>query len=79
QAITGPSQVDENWKAQQEMLKRRNNKGAMDKYKSNVNEKRAQADAKANKWKWQTEKSSFDPLVAWKKMKAEGKIDEVYE
>lgn len=34
---------------------------------------------KANKWKWQTEKSKYDPLVAWKKMKSEGKIDEIYD
>lgn len=33
----------------------------------------------ANKWKWQTEKSNLDPLYAWKKMKAEGKVDELYE
>lgn len=30
-------------------------------------------------WKWQNTYSGDDPLVEWKKMKAAGKLDKVYE
>lgn len=33
----------------------------------------------AKKWSWQNKRSGEDPLVAWKKMKADGTLDEVYE
>ena len=33
----------------------------------------------ANKWAWQNKRGSEDPLVAWKKMKEAGKIDDIYD
>ena len=70
--------LDEQWEAQQEILRlRRGPKEARDKYFDEVEERRRAATEKQNSdWAWQTKKyeKGEDPIDEWKKRRADGRI-----
>ncbi|CAM9451644.1 unnamed protein product [Choristocarpus tenellus] len=51
----------------------------MKKYNADVNSRRKKADEKVAQWSWQSANDGKDPIIAWRKMKAEGKIPDVYD
>lgn len=70
---------DAAFRDQQEILARRRNKGKMEEYNKRVEEGRRKANEKVDMWRWQRRNDGVDPLVDWKKMKAAGKLPELYE
>jgi hypothetical protein len=75
------SDLDDQWEAQQEILRaRRAPKSERDKYFKQVEERRAEASAKQNKmWSWQTKQyqKGEDPIDEWKKRRADGSISDL--
>ena len=72
------SALDEQWEAQQEILRnRRKPQAERDAYFEAVERRRTEATDKQNKmWAWQTKTygKGEDPLVEWKKRRADGTI-----
>jgi hypothetical protein len=75
------SDLDDQWKAQQEMLNlRRAPKKDRDKYFAKVEKTREEATKKQNDmWSWQTKnyKTGEDPIDEWKKRRASGQISDL--
>ena len=73
--------LDEQWEAQQEILRnRRAPQAERDQYFKKVEERRAAASEKQqNMWAWQTKtyKKGEDPLDEWKKRRADGSISDL--
>ena len=73
--------LDEQWEAQQEILRnRRKPQADRDAYFEKVAEKRAKASKKQNEmWGWQTKNyaKGEDPLNEWKKRRADGTISDL--
>jgi hypothetical protein len=72
---------DEQWEAQQEILRRRNQpKAERDKYFAQVENRRKEATIQQKqKWDWQTKQygKGEDPLDEWKKRRTEGSISDL--
>jgi hypothetical protein len=77
----GKDSLDEQWEAQQEILKnRRKPQAERIAYFNKVEERRQQATTKQNEmWAWQTKtyKKGEDPLTEWKKRRADGSISDL--
>lgn len=73
--------LDEQWKAQQEILAaRRKPKEERDAYFKSVEDRRMEASVKQKDlWSWQTKtyKKGEDPIDEWKKKRAEGSISDL--
>lgn len=73
--------LDEQWEAQQEILRaRRQPKVERDKYFAKVEQRRKQASEKQSQmWAWQTKKyeKGEDPITEWKKRREEGTISDL--
>jgi hypothetical protein len=77
----GKDSLDEQWEAQQEILKnRRKPQAERIAYFNKVEERRQQATTKQNEmWAWQTKtyKKGEDPLTEWKKRRTDGSISDL--
>jgi hypothetical protein len=75
------SDLDDQWEAQQEILRaRRAPQSERDKYFRQVEERRAAASTKQTKmWSWQTKQyqKGEDPIDEWKKRRADGSISDL--
>lgn len=73
--------LDEQWEAQQEILRnRRKPQSERDAYFKSVDKRREEASEKQNEmWAWQTKtyKKGEDPLDEWKKRRADGSISDL--
>lgn len=65
---------EEQWKIQQDMLKRRKDKGKMKEYFAKVEKAREYQSRKARASLWSRSKDSEDPLEKWKASKKRGEI-----
>uniref|UniRef100_A0A7S3NIK9 Uncharacterized protein n=1 Tax=Aureoumbra lagunensis TaxID=44058 RepID=A0A7S3NIK9_9STRA len=72
-ALKASNWKDEQLRAQREVLARRQSREGRKNYFDDVNKKRRQATEKVEMWSFQRD-SNQDPLIAWKKLRSEGKI-----
>jgi hypothetical protein len=78
---SGRDSLDEQWEAQQAILKaRRAPKAERDKYFKGIEERRREASRKQKEmWAWQTKsyKKGEDPIDEWRKRRASGQISDL--
>jgi hypothetical protein len=78
---SGKDKLDEQWEAQQAILReRRKPRAEREKYFAKIEEKRMQASKKQNElWSWQTKTygKGEDPLDEWKKRRTDGRISDL--
>eukprot|EP00525_Craspedostauros_australis_P011367 CAMPEP_0198135496 /NCGR_PEP_ID=MMETSP1442-20131203/60621_1 /TAXON_ID= /ORGANISM="Craspedostauros australis, Strain CCMP3328" /LENGTH=220 /DNA_ID=CAMNT_0043796669 /DNA_START=141 /DNA_END=803 /DNA_ORIENTATION=- len=78
---SGRDDLDEQWEAQQEILKRRNKpKAERDAYFAKIEDRREEASKKQNDmWAWQSKsyKKGEDPIDEWKKRRKSGQISDL--
>eukprot|EP00594_Rhizosolenia_setigera_P013113 CAMPEP_0178957672 /NCGR_PEP_ID=MMETSP0789-20121207/11073_1 /TAXON_ID=3005 /ORGANISM="Rhizosolenia setigera, Strain CCMP 1694" /LENGTH=228 /DNA_ID=CAMNT_0020640005 /DNA_START=35 /DNA_END=721 /DNA_ORIENTATION=+ len=78
---SGKDRLDEEWEAQQEILRLRNgSQQERDNYFAQVSKRRIEADKEQKKnWAWQTKQyaKGEDPINEWRKRRAEGTISDL--
>merc|ERR1719400_54148 len=77
---SGKDRLEEEWKAQQELLKLRRDDSLRDKYFEEVEERRSTSTREFNKkWSWQSKKynKGEDPINEWKKRRESGDISDL--